>query len=199
MRIYDKIMQLCDERGITGYRVSKDLGWSPSTMTSLRMGKQQQLGASKMQQLADYFGVTVSSLYVDDNENIDNRFRIPVLGTVRAGIPALAVEDIIDYEEVSPRMASLGELFALKVKGNSMTPRFCAGDVVIVRKQDDVDNGDIAVCLVGDDATIKKVIKGRDSIMLVANNPSYDPLVFTGSDMESVHIIGKVIELRGKF
>lgn len=198
MKIYDKIMQLCDERGITGYRVSKDLGWSPSTMTSLRMGRQQQLGATKMQQLADYFGIAVSSLYVDE-EDVNNRFRIPVLGTVRAGIPALAVEDIIDYEEVSPRMASMGELFALKVKGNSMLPRFCAGDVVIVRKQDDVDNGDIAVCLVGDDATIKKVIKGSDSVTLVASNPSYDPLVFTGSDVENVHIIGKVIELRGKF
>ena len=127
---------------------------------------------------------------------------IPVLGYVQAGIPMDAIEDIIDYEEIPESMARSGEYFALQIRGNSMEPKFSAGDVVIVRKQSDVNSGDIAVVLVnGDDATIKKIKKRPDGVMLIPNNPEFEPMFYSNQEIEElpVVVLGKVVELRAKF
>ena len=128
--------------------------------------------------------------------------KIPVLGLVRAGIPMDAVEHIIDYEEISEEMARQGEFFALQIKGDSMEPKISEGDVVIVRKQPDVENGEIAIILVnGDEATIKKVQKFNGGINLIPSNPSYDVMTYTNEQIEKlpVRVLGKVVELRAKF
>ena len=128
--------------------------------------------------------------------------RIPVLGSVPAGIPIEAIQDIVDYEEIDADTAAKGEYFALKIKGDSMEPRICEGDVVIVRKQDDVESGDIAIVMVnGNDATIKRLLKYQDGIRLMPSNPSYDPIYFTNQEIENkpVRIIGKVVENRQKY
>lgn len=127
---------------------------------------------------------------------------IPVLGTVQAGLPSTAVENIIDYEEIDEALASTGEFFALQVRGDSMEPKFSQGDVVIVRKQDDADSGDIVVALVnGDEATIKRLKKRPEGILLIANNPAYEPMFFSNREIQElpVRVIGKVVELRAKF
>lgn len=127
---------------------------------------------------------------------------INVLGRVAAGIPIEAIEDIIDTEEISEEMAKSGEFFGLQIHGDSMEPRMCEGDVVIVRKQDDAESGDIVIAMVnGNDATCKRLRKYRDGIELISNNPSYEPMFFSNEDIISkpVKIIGKVVELRGKF
>ena len=82
-----------------------------------------------------------------------------------------------------------------------MEPRIVQGDVVVVRQQNDVASGETAVVMVGDEATCKKVIKHKDGIALVANNPRYEPLYFTRAEIEQlpVKVLGKVIELRAKF
>ena len=128
--------------------------------------------------------------------------KIPVLGLVRAGIPMDAVEHIIDYEEISEAMARQGEFFALQIKGDSMEPKISDGDVVIVRKQPDVENGEIAIILVnGDEATIKKVQKFNGGINLIPSNPAYDVMTYTNEQIEKlpIRILGKVVELRAKF
>lgn len=128
--------------------------------------------------------------------------KIPVLGYVRAGIPVEAVEEILDYEEIPESMAKRGDFFGLKIKGDSMEPRICEGDVVIVRQQPDAESGEIAVVLVnGDEATVKRLVKQESGIMLQAFNPAYPPLFFSKKDIEEkpVSIVGKVVELRGKF
>ena len=90
---------------------------------------------------------------------------IPVLGRVAAGIPLTAAEYIIDTEEISQAMANDGEYFGLQVKGDSMEPRIKNGDVVIVRKQSDADDGDLVIALVnGDDAVVKRLKKYKDGI-----------------------------------
>lgn len=128
--------------------------------------------------------------------------RIPVLGRVVAGIPIEAVEEILDYEEITPELAATGEFFALKIRGHSMEPRMMEGDVVIVRRQDDVESGDIAIVLVnGNEATVKRVKKQEDGITLIATNTSvYEPHYYSNKEIEElpVRILGKVIELRGK-
>lgn len=128
--------------------------------------------------------------------------KIPVLGYVRAGIPMEAVENIIDYEEIREEMARTGEFFALQIKGDSMEPKISEGDVVIVRKQETVENGDIAVVLVnGDEATVKKFYKADNGISLISTNTKYDPFYYSPEAVNSlpVIVIGKVVELRAKF
>ena len=150
--------------------------------------------------LAGVLGVSVGTLI--GGEDIGGAVLVPVLGYVRAGIPMEAVEDILDYEEISADMASRGEYFGLKIKGDSMLPLFQAGDTVIVRRQPDVESGEIAVVLVnGNDATVKKIIKKDTSILLVSENSAYEPMMFTKDEIENlpVTIIGKVVELRRKF
>lgn len=150
--------------------------------------------------LAGVLGVSVGALI--GGEDVGSTVLVPVLGYVRAGIPMEAVEDILDYEEISADMASRGEYFGLKIKGDSMFPLFQAGDTVIVRRQPDADSGEIAVVLVnGNDATVKKLIKKDTSILLVSENSAYEPMMFTKNEIESlpVTIIGKVVELRRKF
>lgn len=127
---------------------------------------------------------------------------IKVLGRVAAGIPIEAITDIIDTEEIPEELAKTGDFFGLQIHGNSMEPRMCDGDIVIVRQQDDAESGDIVIAMVnGNDATCKRLRKYRDGIELISNNPSYDPMFFSNEEIASkpVRIIGKVIELRGKF
>lgn len=134
--------------------------------------------------------------------NSSSQIKVPVLGTVRAGLPMEAVENILDYEEISEDMARQGDYFALQIKGDSMEPRIKEGDVVIVRKQPDVESGEVAIVLVnGDEATIKKVQKFNGGINLVPSNPAYEVKSYSNDDIESlpVSIIGKVVELRAKF
>lgn len=138
-------------------------------------------------------------------ENVSKRkagIKIPVLGHVAAGVPITAVEEVLGYEEIEEGLASTGDFFGLQIKGNSMEPRISEGDVVIVRKQNDIESGDIAIVLVnGDDATCKRVLKHGDGISLISLNPAYPPRVYTAEEIRSlpIQIIGRVMELRAKF
>ena len=128
---------------------------------------------------------------------------VPVLGDVAAGIPIEAVENIVDYEEIDTAMASTAEYYGLRIKGSSMEPRIREGDVVIVRQQEDADTGDTAVVLVnGESATVKRIKKEPDGgLWLLPNNPAYGPQHSSPAEVaeKPVRIIGKVVELRGKF
>lgn len=140
---------------------------------------------------------------VSESKSVSKKgFSINVLGRVAAGIPIEAITDIIDTEEITEELAKTGTFFGLKIKGNSMEPRILDGDIVIVRQQSDAENGDIVIATVnGDDATCKRLRKYRDGIELISNNPSYEPMYYSNEEIESkpVRIIGKVVELRGKF
>lgn len=158
----------------------------------------------KIELMANYFGISKADL-VEDKANIPPSHKgivINVLGRVAAGIPIEAIEDIIDTEEITEELARTGKFFGLKIKGDSMTPNICNGDVVIVRQQDDAESGDIVIATInGDEATCKRLRKYQDGIELISNNPSYEPFEFNNSEILSkpVKIIGKVVELRRKF
>jgi len=126
---------------------------------------------------------------------------INVLGRVAAGIPIDAIDEIIDQEEISPRLAQTGEFFGLRIKGDSMSPRIMDGDTVIVRKQDDAESDEIVIALInGHDGVCKKLKKINNGLMLISLNPQYDPMVFDYAEVDSipVKIIGRVVEVRGK-
>ena len=132
-----------------------------------------------------------------------NALRVPVLGVIQAGIPIHAIEDILDWEEVPVSWASGGrEYFGLRVKGDSMYPKYLEGDTVILRKDSACDTGDDCAVLVnGSEATLKQVmIKGDGSLELRPTNPAYPPRTYSPAEIESipVQIIGVVVELRRK-
>lgn len=159
----------------------------------------------KVQKLADYFHIEKSDLIDERNETISKAKRqgiaINIYGRVAAGIPIEMIEDIVDTEEISEDMAKTGEYFGLIIKGNSMLPNICDGDIVIIRCQEDAENGDTVIATVnGNDATCKRLRKYKDGIELISNNPSYDPMYFSNQDVaeKPVKILGKVVEFRRK-
>lgn len=202
----ERLKTLRLEKGLYQKDVASFLGVDRTTYVKYELGKSTP-NHDIIAMLADFYGVSVD--YIIGRTNLRSEpttsnagVKIPVLGNVQAGIPVEAIEDIIDYEEITQEMASRGEFFALQVRGDSMEPKFSEGDVVIVKKQSTADSGDIVIALVnGDDATIKKLKYASDGIYLLPLNPSYEPLFFSKEDIEllPVTICGVVVELRAKF
>ena len=132
----------------------------------------------------------------------EKTIRIPILGRVAAGNPIGAIEEIIGWEEIPKKLAAGSTCFALRVCGRSMEPRILEGDTVIIRQQPDVDSGDIAVVLVGgEEATVKRVKKQKDGIILVATNTTvYEPHFYSNQEIKNlpIQILGKVVEVRYK-
>lgn len=183
--------------------VCEDLGFVYTTFCDWFNGLKYPR-IDKIEMLANYFNIQKSDLIEEKNDNFHHikGVKIPVLGFVRAGIPISAIEEILDYEEISEEMSRQGEFFGLQIKGDSMEPKFSDGDVVIIQQQPTVENGDIAVVLInGDDATVKKFYRTDAGVKLISTNPAYDPLFFTPKEVDSlpVQVIGKVVELRAKF
>ena len=203
MDSYDLFDKLLKEKGLRAADVSRGTGISTATLSDWKKRKYIPK-ADKMERVADFLGVPIAYFYgVADVSVLEpETVKIKVLGTVPAGVPIEAVEDIIGEEEISMKLAQTGEFFGLRIKGDSMEPRIFHGDTVIVRQQDDVDNGDVAIVMInGSDATCKKVEKHDNGIMLVPLNRKYEEKFYTNEDIEKlpVRIIGKVVELRAKF
>ena len=127
---------------------------------------------------------------------------IPVYGNIAAGIPIEAIEDIIDQEEIPTEMTNNGEYIALRVKGSSMEPRIKEGDVVIIKRQETIENGEIAAVLVnGNDVTLKQVKVEDSGIWLIPFNSAFPHKFYTKKECADlpVRILGKMVELRAKF
>lgn len=202
-RIDTKLLkQLRKSKSMTQDAVAKQLNIGRTAYTKIENGV-QEIDTDALAKLAELFSVSIDYLLGADSVPKPQGVKIPVLGRVVAGIPIEAVTEIIDYEEIPASMAASGEYFALSVQGESMAPRIKEGDVVIVRKQETVENGEVAIVLVnGNEATIKEVHFSQFGITLVAWNPSvYTPHFYPMDEVESLplRILGKVIELRGKF
>lgn len=121
--------------------------------------------------------------------------KVPRLGTIACGEPILAQENIEDYDK-APEGVNCD--FTLKCKGDSMVgARINDGDIVYIRQQEEVENGEIAAVLVDgageSNATLKRVYLYDNQIVLQAENPKYSPWVYTGEDMNKVRIIGKAV------
>jgi repressor LexA len=195
------------ELGISADKIAEALGVSRATVFRYEKGDIEKLPGSTLEPLAKILHTTPAYLmgweeYSTPNHTMGRGIRIPVLGRVQAGIPVEAVEEILDYEEITPEMAATGDHFALRIRGASMEPRMRDGDVIIVRKQETADNGDTAVVLVnGDDATVKQIKVTQAGITLIPTNPVFDPMFYSLQEIQElpVRIIGKVVELRAKF
>lgn len=200
-----RIKELRTKKDLSQQKMAEMLGIAQSTLSQYESQKREP-DFETLTKISNFFGVSVDYLigndYSRDKPSRKSTKKIPVLGKVEAGVPIEAVQEIIDWEEITGEMAESGEFFALQINGNSMMPRMAPGDVVIVRKQPDVDSGEIAIVIInGEDATCKKIIKRSNGISLVSYNSDYPPVFYTTEQIEGlpVIILGRVVELRAKF
>ena len=197
-----RIFEARKRRKISRKEVADFLQVHETTIKRYEDGNTKKLPTDRLEKIAKYLNTSIEYLMGWEEEQKPQGIKIPVLGTVAAGIPISAVEDILDYEEIPQTWKNQGEFFGLRIKGDSMKPDINDGDTVIVKQQTTANNGDIIIALVnGDDATCKKFEKLDNGIMLISNNSEYSPMYFSNEEVitKPVVIIGKVIELRRKF
>lgn len=202
MKIVENIQHHCSKKGVTPTVAGKESGAGKELVTNMKR-KGTMPSVEKIRLLANYLGVTTSELLGEATGGSSSGVRIPVLGTIPAGIPLDAIEDILDWEEIPAAWGSGDrQYFGLRVKGDSMYPRYLEGDTVILQKEKTCESGDDCAVLVnGEEATLKQVmIRGDGSLELRPANPAYAPRIYSRAEIESlpVQIIGVVVELRRK-
>lgn len=211
MKIFaQRLKQLREEKGLSQRELARQINIAHSTLGMYEIGEREP-DFDTVSRLAAFFNTSVDYLLgrtddprpIDDISRIPGAFpvgksvKLPVLGVIRAGAPILAVENIIGWEEVPEEDIKDGEYFFLKVTGDSMINEHIPdGSLVLVRKQDYAESGDIVVALVnGEEATVKKYKPFDGKILLMPANPVYEPRIY---NEEEVRIIGVVVESRIK-
>ena len=196
MNFSESLKKLRRQKGLTQEDLAEKMGMAKSSISMYETGNRKP-SFEALEAFADFFNVNMNVLTGDKKEK---GIKIPILGRVVAGIPIEAITDIDGYEEITPKLAATGSFFALHIKGDSMSPYMLPNDIVIVRCQEDVECGDIAIILVnGDEATVKKVQKAKEGITLIGMNPSvYPPHFYTNQQILDlpVTVIGRVMEIR---
>ena len=188
--------------------IAKFLGVSPATVYRYEKGDIEKVPGEILEPLAKILETTPSwlmgwdessnkqelSTMLSDVKNIiplPTGKRVPIIGTIACGTPILAQENIDGYLSVNPDDSAD---FCLVCKGDSMLPRCQNGDLVLIRKQPTVENGEIAAVRIGDEATLKKVYRpAPDQLMLIAENSDFPPIVLTKEEINTVSIEGKAI------
>lgn len=192
------LRKLRKQKNLTMKELGDILHLSESTISLYENGKREP-DHSTIKQITDYFSVSADYLMGFSLDNKANAVQIPVLGVIPAGIPIEAVENVLDYEEISKDLAKTGTFFALKVRGDSMEPKLLEGDTIIVKQTNEAHSGDICVVMVnGSDATIKKIRIADNGLWLLPENPKYNAQFFDKKQIEllPVKIIGKAVEIR---
>lgn len=193
-----RIKQLRKEKNITASQLAKHINVADSTMSLYENGKREP-PFEILKNIADFFNVSIDYLLGADTSASKHGVKIPVYGSVAAGIPIEAITDIEDYEEIPEELATTGKFAALRIHGDSMSPMMIEGDIVIVRVQDTIENGETGIVFInGDEATCKKIKKTPEGVLLISVNPAFEPMFYTNDEIQTlpIRIFGKVIELR---
>ncbi len=205
---YQRFEALLKKSGTTVYRVSKATGISNSTFSDWKKGRSAPK-ADKLRLIADYFGVSLDALVGGDvpsssdmksYRTIVARKMVPIIGEIRAGSPIITNETLLGYELAD--IDDADDFFYLSVVGDSM--KNCGmveGSLVLFRKQQYAEDGDIVACLVGGEcATVKRFRRRNKKLLLVPENEDYKPIVLTPEDFESgeARILGVAVEVKIK-
>ena len=199
-----RLRQLRTARGLSQMDFSKQIGVSKSSVNMYERGEREP-GLETLENIADYFNVDMDFLL--GKTDIVNRIlgadlpsniipmpemrKIPLIGSIACGAPILAEEHIEEYIDI-PRHIHAD--FALTCKGDSMiNARIFDGDVVYIRQQKTVENGEIAAVLIDNEATLKRIRLFDDHIALEPENPQYRSLTYWGEEMNTIHILGKAV------
>lgn len=196
------LTRLLAEKKETQLELSSLMGVAPSSVSAWCNGDKMPR-MDKIEWLARHFGVNRSALLEKQPTLPSGCFpihmnKIPLVGSIACGTPILASENIEEHVDIPDDIRAD---FALRCKGDSMLGikvQIHDGDVVYIRKQDDVDNGTIAAVLIGDEATLKRVYKKKGKLILQPENPDYEPLVYIDQELEDIRIIGKAVAFMSK-
>ena len=183
------VRALREKQGLSQEQLAIELGYRDrSTIAKIETGK-QGLSQKKIRKLAAFFNVSI--YHIMGINEMPTTYRIPILGSIACGAPILAQQHIDGYTGVPD---TLHADFALICKGDSMMgARIYDGDLVYIRQQETVENGEIAAVLIDGEATLKRIRLGPDSIALMPENPMYRPLILWGEEMNQVRILGKAV------
>ena len=205
MTIGDKIKALRKQAGMTQTELGIRLGVKKNAVSKWECGRVEDIPASKIKAMALLFDVPTSYLIDEDTTQshspslpgnimpVPKMKKVPLIGTIACGTPILAVEDATEYVSAPE---GYGIDFALTCKGDSMiNARIFDGDIVYIRQQPMVDNGQIAAVIIGEEATLKKVYytPNSDRIVLQACNPMYNDMVYSGSELDQITFLGKAV------
>ena len=173
---------------------------SKSMISKWENDREEPQKFSDVSAMSDFFGIKADYLVgiTDDKYGEDIKYRIiPVLGVIACGVPISAQIDIQGYEYILP---SENIDFCLKVKGDSMVnARIFDGDIVFIRRQSDVENGEIAAVQIdGEVATLKRIYKIDGNIILRPENPNYKDMIFSKKDMRDIKILGKAMSFKSE-
>ena len=195
----DKIKELRVSQNLTLEQVGDIVGVGKSTVRKWETGMIANMRRDKIALLAQALHTTPEYLMgwstdieVNNLSKIETK-KFPLLGNIACGEPIFADQQFELYVEAG---ANIEADFCLKAKGDSMTgARIYDGDIVFIRKQDMVDDGEIAAVLIDDEATLKRVYYDREAgvLSLFAENPQYRTMRFSGSDLETIRILGKAV------
>lgn len=205
MNIGERIKRLRIEKDMSQEELAKLVGYTTQAAISKVEKGQRDVTQTMIPKYAKALNTTIEYLIFGEvPEKKGKATRIRVYGDVAAGIPLDQIDemDYDDWEEIPESLSKTGEFFALRIKGDSMAPKMSEGDVVIVRKQSYIEDGEIAIVAVnGDTATCKRVRKGESGITLIGLNPNFEPMFFNWREVAEmpISILGKVVELRAKF
>ncbi|OCL28635.1 repressor LexA [Orenia metallireducens] len=203
----DRLRELRNQKGLNIREAAENLDVNKNTLSRYENNKRKP-DSEFIEKAANYYNVNTDYLLgrvnfrdkLPENAQIinpDDMVKIPIVGCVSCGIPLLAEENIIGYELVDKNSINGGTYFYLKAQGDSMVgARIYEGDLVLVRQQEDIENGEIAVVMVNDEATLKRIYKTDNKIILQPENPRYKPIQLCEGN---VRIIGKVVEVKFKF
>lgn len=188
------------ELGLSAERVAEILGISPATIYRYEKGDIEKVPGDLLQPIANALQTTPAYLMGWDSSDsslpsniipMPRTYTVPLVGTIACGQPILAVENADEVVEV-PEYVHAD--FALRCKGDSMIEaRIYDGDIVYIRSQPEVENGQIAAVRIGDEATLKKVRVFPDMVILEPANQAYDPLVYRGDEINDIEILGKAV------
>ena len=198
-----RLKSLREEKGLNMKELSKLLDIPYTTYVGYEK-EQREPGSDVLIKIADFYNTTIDYILgasdiktlpsyfdIDNIIPIPSIKKVPLLGTIACGEPILANENIEMYIKVDE---SIPADFALKCKGDSMiNARIFDGDIVYIRQQPDVEDGEIAAVLIGDEATLKKVHKYPNKIVLSACNPMYDDYVYANEQLDEIRILGKAV------
>lgn len=195
MTVGEKIRGLMRERGISQNQLARLAQISQSGLSSIINGASSPK-ENTMKAIAAALGCSVSELLGEEKTMPANllqliRGAVPLVGEIACGTPILAQENIETYIDTPD---SVRADFALRCRGNSMVPTFNDGDLVLIRQQDDADDGKIAAVLIGNEATLKRIHRIPGGIMLLPENTgSFAPQIYQGEEAASVRIIGVAV------
>ena len=194
---YEKFDKLLKSKNATVYRVSKETGIPASTFSDWKTGRSTPK-AEKLTKIAKFFDVSLE--YFIEGGEISPEKNIPIIGEIRAGSPIITNETLLGYEKAS--VDSSDNYFYLRICGDSMKNiGMINGSLVLFRKQQYADDGDIVACLVGgDSATVKRFRQNQRNIYLIPENEDYRPIKLSTDDFEAgeARILGVAVEIKIK-